>query len=445
MARPNRRDFLCSLGAAVAGAVTVRGSAAPRRKPNVVLFYTDDQGYADLGCFGSKDIRTPHIDALAKAGARLTGYYSAAPVCSPSRAALLTGLTPQRAGVPGNVRAGKDIVGLRGGKVTIAEVCKGQGYATAVFGKWHLGTAKESYPLGQGFDEYLCHHYGCISFYTHIFSWDKRLGPVHDLWRNGTEIHEDGTYMTDIVTREALRFIGEHKGEPFLLYLPYNAPHYPMEAPKKWMDMYEGMETNRRPYAAMITCVDDSVGQIVAKVKELGLLDDTLFVFASDNGPSNEVRTKVNEQGPQPGSSGPYRGGKFSLLEGGIRMPFIAAWKGRIPAGTVSDEPAIAMDILPTVAEAIGAKPPPALEGTSLWPVFRGGTLSERPLFWDRGRQRAVRRGRWKLLLDRNGKAQLHDLQTDPGEKKNLAAEKPDLVKELRALHDQWRATWKRK
>ena len=329
MATIDRRGFLrgvafAAAGAAGVGALRPAVAAPPRRKPNVILFYTDDQGYGDLGCYGSRDIKTPHIDALAASGARLMSYYSAAPVCSPSRAALLTGLSPQRAGVPGNVRAGKDVVGLRGDKVTIAEVCKRQGYATAVFGKWHLGTAKESCPLGQGFDEYLCHHYGCISFYTHIFSWDRRLGPVHDLWRNGEEIHEDGTYMTDIITREALRCIGEHRAELFFLYLPYNAPHYPMEAPKEYLDLYEGLGTNRRPYAAMVTCVDDSIGQIVAKVKELGLLDDTLFLFASDNGPSNEVRTKVKKDGPQPGSSGPFRGSKFSLLEGGIRLPFIA-------------------------------------------------------------------------------------------------------------------------
>ena len=444
MADLARRTFLRSIGVAAAAGLVARGAAAPRRKPNVILFYSDDQGYADLGCFGSRDIRTPHLDALAKAGARLTSYYSAAPVCSPSRAALLTGLTPQRAGVPGNVRAGKNVVGLRGDKVTIAELCKARGYKTAVFGKWHLGTAKESYPLGQGFDEYLCHHYGCISFYTHIFSWDKRLGPVHDLWRNGTEIHEDGSYMTDIITREALRFIAEHKAEPFFLYLPYNAPHYPMEAPKKWMDLYEGMETNRRPYAAMVSCLDDSVGQIVAKIKQLGLLDDTLFVFASDNGPSNEVRTKLDPKGPQPGSSGAFRGSKFSLLEGGIRMPFIAAWKGHIQPGTVSDEPAIAMDVLPTIAEAIGTTPPKDIEGTSLWPVFGGKSLPERPLIWDRGNQRAVRLGRWKLLVLPKRKPELYDLQTDPGERKNLAAEQPELVAKLAALHDQWRKTWKK-
>jgi len=444
MADLARRAFLRSVSLAAAAGFVARGSAAPRRGPNVILFYSDDQGYADLGCFGSRDIKTPHLDALAAAGARLTSYYSAAPVCSPSRAALLTGLTPQRAGVPGNVRAGKNVVGLRGERVTIAEVCRRAGYKTAVFGKWHLGTARQSIPLGQGFDEYLCHHYGCISFYTHIFSWDRRLGPVHDLWRNGTEIHEDGTYMTDIITREALRYVGEHRAEPFFLYLPYNAPHYPMEAPKKWLDLYEGMETNRRPYAAMISCLDDSVGQIVAKVKALGLLEDTLFVFASDNGPSNEVRTKVKKDGPQPGSSGPFRGSKFSLLEGGIRMPFIAAWKGRIRPGTVSDEPAIAMDILPTIAQAIGATPPKDIEGTSLWPVFEGKTLPERPLIWDRGKQRALRLGRWKLLVLPKRKPELYDLQADPGERKNLAAEKPELVAKLAALHDQWRKTWKR-
>jgi arylsulfatase A-like enzyme len=319
---------------------------------------------------------------------------------------------------------------------------KQAGYATAVFGKWHLGTAKQSSPLGQGFNEYLCHHYGCISFYTHIFSWDKRLGPVHDLWRNGQEIHEDGTYMTDIITREALRFIGEKKDVPFFLYLPYNAPHYPMEAPKKWMDLYAGMATNRRPYAAMISCMDDSIGQVVAKVRELGLEDHTLFLFASDNGPSNEVRTKVDPKGPQPGSSGPFRGSKFSLLEGGIRLPCILAAKGHIRPGTVVDAPAIAMDLMPTIADAAGLRPPEGLEGTSLGPIFMGRKLPERPLFWQRGNQRAVRRGRWKLLARGRGKPQLYDLASDPGETKNLAAGKPDLVKELLALHDAWRATW---
>ena len=219
MPATDRRTFLRLLGATALGAAARRLSeAAPEeRKPNVILFYSDDQGYGDLGCYGSKDIQTPHLDALARSGARLTGYYSAAPICSPSRSALLTGLSPQRAGVPSNVRAGKDVVGLPGNRLTIAELLKQQGYATAIFGKWHLGTAKESHPNGQGFGRFFGHLYGCISFYSHIFSWDRRLGPVHDLWRDGQEVHEDGKYMTDLITREALRFLDESKAKPQIL------------------------------------------------------------------------------------------------------------------------------------------------------------------------------------------------------------------------------------
>jgi arylsulfatase A-like enzyme len=446
MESPDRRRFLHWLGgAALAAAAMRRGHAAPEgRKPNVILFYADDLGIGDLGCYGCKDIKTPHLDALAASGARLTNYYSAAPVCSPSRAALLTGLSPQRAGVPTNVRAGKDVVGLPGDRVTIAELLKQQGYATALFGKWHLGTAPESLPTGQGFDEYFGHHYGCISYSTHIFSWDPKLGPVHDLWRNGREVHEDSQYMTDLISRETLRFIGEKKDKPFFLYVAYNAPHYPMEAPKKWMDMYAGMEPNRQPYAAMVSCMDESIGKVVAKVRELGLLDDTLFIFASDNGPSDEARTKVNPEGPRPGSSGPFRGSKFSLLEGGIRMPCIASWKGHIEPGTVSDEPAIAMDVLPTVADVTGAKYPTGLEGRSLWAVLNGGKSRHEALFWESSGQWAARRGEWKLYVPPTGSPQLYNLKDDPGEARDLALDKPDLVKELLALHDQWRATWRR-
>jgi len=448
MGTTDRRTFLRWLGGAALGAAAMRKGLAGRpsqRKPNVVLFYADDLGYGDVGCYGCKDIQTPHLDALAASGVRLTNYYSAAPICSPSRAALLTGLSPQRAGVPGNVRAGKGVVGLRGDRLTIAELLKQQGYATAIFGKWHLGTAKQSHPNGQGFDEFFGHLYGCISFYTHIFSWDRRLGPVHDLWRDGKEVREDGKYMTHLITREALRFLGETKGRPFFLYLPYNAPHYPMEAPKRWLDKYRHLGTNRQPYAAMISCLDDSIGQIVAWVRELGLINATLFIFASDNGPSNEARTKVDKKGPQPGSSGPFRGSKFSLLEGGIRMPCIASWQGRIEPGTVLDEPAIAMDALPTIAGAVGAKCPEGLEGRSHWPDAPGGERPERALFWESCGQRAVRRGRWKLYTRiRKGKPQLYDLQADPGEKKDLAADRPELVKELLALHEKWRATWRK-
>ncbi len=445
MATVARRTFLGRLGGALLGAMAARegrGQAAGR-KPNVILLYADDLGIGDLGCYGCKDIQTPHLDALAASGARLTNYYSAAPVCSPSRAALLTGLSPQRAGVPTNVRAGKDVVGLPGDRVTIAEVLKHQGYATAHFGKWHLGTAPESLPTGQGFDESFGHHYGCISYYSHIFSWDPKLGPVHDLWRNGKEVHEDGQYMTELITREALRFIGEKKDKPFFLYLPYNAPHYPMEAPEKWLKMYEGMEGNRRPYAAMVSCMDDSIGRIIARLRELGLLENTLIIFASDNGPSDEVRTKLDPKGPRPGSTGPFRGSKFGLLEGGIRMPCIASWPGHIEAGTIYDAPAISMDVLPTIATAAGAKCPEGIEGRNH--LADGDGPKERTLFWESGGQRAVRRGDWKLYVPQKGQPQLYDLAADPGETKDLATDKPELARQLLALHDGWRTTWMKK
>ncbi|MFW6107446.1 MAG: sulfatase-like hydrolase/transferase [bacterium] len=435
MPATDRRAFLRWLGASAAGATAlVHAAPEAKRRPSVVLFYSDDQGYADLGCYGSTDIATPNLDRLAAAGARFTDYYSAAPICSPSRAALLTGRSPHAAGVPGNVRAGKDVVGLPGEQVTIAEMLKHAGYRTACFGKWHLGTAPQSHPLGQGFDEFFGHLYGCISYYDHIFSWDRRLGPVHDLWRGKKEVHEDGKYMTDLITREALRFLAQVGDQPFFLYLPYNAPHYPMEAPKKWMELYRHLGTNRQPYAAMVSALDESIGKVVAAVRHIGRADDTLFLFASDNGPSNESRTKVEDQGPMPGSAGPFRGTKFSLWEGGIRMPCIAAWAGHIEPGTVVAEPAIAMDILATIADAAGLEPPEGVEGHSLMPLFAGKGLPQRPLVWRRGNQWAVRLGRWKLLSRRGRKPQLFDLQEDPGEQKDLAGEQPELVERLRGL-----------
>ena len=425
------------------------GAEGPARKPNIILILTDDQGWADLGCYGCRDIATPHIDALAAAGIRLTSEYSAAPVCSPSRAALLTGRIPSRAGIPSNVAAGWNVVGLKAEMPTVAEILKRQGYATAIFGKWHQGTAPQSRPNAKGFDEFFGFLHGCVGYYDHVFRWSGP--PVHDLWRNGEEVHEDGKYLTDLITREALRFIGEHPDKPFFLYLPFNAPHYPMEAPKEWLDKYASLPQNRRPYAAQISCVDDAVGQIVARLGQLGLTNDTLLFFMSDNGPSDEVRTKLDPAGPMPGSAGPLRGTKFQYFEGGIRMPFIAAWPGHIKAGQVSDELAIHMDVLPTAAVAAGAAVPPGIDGLSLWPIFRGAASAHDALYWDV--PPIVRRGRWKLHLPFTKASEkkaaekqaseplLFDLQADPGEEKNLAAAQPDLVKELTELHRKWQAS----
>jgi len=200
------------------------------------------------------------------------------------------------------------------------------------------------------------------------------------------------------------------------------------------------LETNRRPYAAMVSCMDDSIGRIVARLRELGLLENTLILFASDNGPSDEVRTKVDPKGPRPGSSAPYRGDKFSLLEGGIHMPCIASWPGQIDAGITYERPAIAMDVLPTIAAATGARCPDGLEGLNH--LADDEPPLDRSLFWESGGQRAVRRGRWKLFVPQRGEPQLYDLQADPGETRDLAAEHKDLVAELLARHEAWRRTW---
>jgi len=440
----SRRGFLETVGAGAAAMVLAGrapgAEAGPARKPNVILIYADDLGWGDLGCFGAKDIATPNIDAIAAAGIRMTSQYSAAPVCSPSRSALLTGRIPKRAGIPSNVAAGWNVVGLRKEMPIIPELLKREGYATAVFGKWHQGSAPESRPNAKGFDEFFGFLHGCIGYYDHIFKWSGPL--VHDLWRSGEEVHEDGKYFTDLVTREALRFISAKRDGPFFLYLPYNAPHYPMEAPKEWLDKYAGIEPNRRPYAAIVNCMDDSIGRIAARIRELGLADSTLIIFTSDNGPSDEARTKLDPAGPMPGSAGPWRGTKFTYFEGGIRMPLVAAWPGRIKPGQTSDALGIHMDLMPTIAEAAGAAAPPDIDGCSLWPVFRGGESKHEALYWDD--PPVVRRGRWKLIVPRKPAdgPMLFDLQADPGEQNDLAAAKPDVLAELRAMHEKWRASW---
>jgi arylsulfatase A-like enzyme len=455
----NRRKFLKWTGTLSLAPLFSRCSVAPKeeierpdprsRKPNIVLFYTDDMGYSDLGCYGCRDISTPHLDALAASGIRLTHFYTAAPVCGPSRAALLTGKSPQAAGVPTNFRGAPNVTGLKGGEFTIAELLKSGGYVTGLFGKWHLGTAAESLPNAQGFDEFFGHLNGCVHFFDHMYVWNSSIGPFHDLWRNKKEVREDGAYMTDLITRETLSFIDKHREQPFFAYVAYNAPHYPMEAPDRWLRPYDHLEPNRKPYAAMVACLDDSIGQIVGRIRALGLEENTLFIFTNDNGPSDESRTKV-ERGRMPGSSRPFRGVKFSLYEGGIRSPFIAAWKSCIRPGTVSDEPGILTDLFPTLAEAAGLDIPTDVEGKSLWPLLWGDRSPHDHLCWEFNGQRAVRRGRWKLVQPRPGKdgaqakPELYDLETDPEERRNLAKEERYQVESLLALHDRWRKGWKR-
>ena len=414
---------------------------AAARVPNVVIFYADDMGFGDLGCYGCTDIKTPSLDALARAGVRLTNYYSAAPVCSPSRAALVTGRYPQRAGVPGNVSSSPGDAGMPTDEVTLAELAKTRGYATAIVGKWHLGFSPDTQPNAQGFDFFFGHHAGCVDYYSHMFYW--RAPHHHDLYRNRTEVHEEGAYMTELITREATRFIGEHLDEPFLLYVPYNAPHYPMQAPERFRKMYAHLPEPRRGYATLVAGLDESVGLIMNCLRDHGLTRDSLVFFMSDNG--------------RGGSAGPFRSYKFSLFEGGIRMPAIVSWPGTLAQNETRDQLAIAMDVLPTLAKVIGAKLPDdrTIDGRS-WMTFlkdAGAPENHPALFFERAGQHAVRQGKWKIV--RNGLVPtgmskrkklkgedavfLADLEADPGETTNLHRQHPEMVKKLLAMHDAWR------
>ncbi|WP_337177512.1 sulfatase-like hydrolase/transferase [Paludisphaera sp.] len=415
---------------------------APR--PNVVVFLTDDQGYGDLGCYGSKDLRTPNIDRLASEGARFTAWYSAAPVCSASRAALLTGLSPQAAGVPGNVSSYPGQPGMPADRVTIAERLKPLGYATAAVGKWHLGSAPGATPNGQGFDRFFGFFAGCVDNYSHTFYWDAPH--VHDLRRDDREVHEDGTYLTDILTREAVRFVDENRDGPFFLYVAYNLPHYPLQAPRRLVERFAGLpDPSRARYAATLAAVDESVGAVLASLDEHRIADRTMVVFLSDHGATAELRG----DGPI-GDNGPFRGRKFSLFEGGLRVPCIVRRPGVVPAGSTRDQVACSTDLAPTiVAAAGGSAEPGAFEGADLSDVLAADAPSPHAsLAWSSAGQDAAREGRWKLV--RNGRDDqnrpiagpdalfLADLEADPGETRNLAAEHPEVVERLSRIHAEW-------
>lgn len=417
---------------------------APRR-PNVVVFLTDDQGYGDLGCYGSKDLQTPNIDRLATQGVRFTTWYSAAPVCSPSRAALLTGRSPQGAGVPGNVSSYPGEPGLPPEQFTIAERLKPLGYATAAIGKWHLGSAPGATPNGQGFDRFFGFYAGCVDNFSHTFYWDAPH--VHDLRRDDREVHEDGTYLTDIVTRESVRFIDEHRDGPFFLYVAYNLPHYPLQAPQRLVQKFAALPNpSRARYAATLAAVDESVGAVLASLDEHKLADSTLVVFLSDHGATAELRG----DGPV-GDNGLFRGRKFSLFDGGLRVPAIVRRPGVIPSGATREQVACTFDLATTiVAAAGGSAEPGAFEGKDLSAVLAADAPSPHAsLAWSSAGQDAVREGRWKLVRNARDDDKpiagpdalfLADLEADPGESKNLAVEHPEIVERLSKLHAEWAA-----
>lgn len=422
---------------------------AEARQPNVILIYTDDQGSVDVNCYGAKDLITPSLDDLASRGVRFTQFYAAAPVCSPSRAAMLTGRVPQRAGVPGNVSSSHGKAGMPAEQVTIAEMMKEAGYATGHVGKWHLGYTPETMPNGQGFDLSFGHMGGCIDNWSHFFYWQ---GPNrHDLWLNGEHIWRDGEFFPDLMVQQGHEFVERHRDQPFFLYWAINLPHYPLQGTDKWRKRYEHLPAPRRMYNAFVSTMDESIGRLLSKLDELQLRDDTIVIFQSDHGHSHEERTFGGG-----GSAGPYRGAKFSLFEGGIRVPAMISWPGRLPSGEVRNQLATACDWMPTIAELASVKAPDRkIDGLSLVNVIQSpeAPSAHKQFHWQSGGGRtpqwAVRDGDWKLIgnpRDTSNKAPigkgdsrfLVNLAEDVSEMKNLAGEHPEVVSRLEKLHDAW-------
>lgn len=426
----------------------VAAQTAGYARPNVIIIYTDDQGWADVNIYGSKDLYTPNMDALARSGVRFMNFYAAAPICSPSRASLLTGRYPQRAGLATMASSKEGDPGMPGSQYTMGELFKNAGYKTAVIGKWHMGYTPDTEPNAQGFDYAFGFMGGCIDNYSHFFYWD---GPNrHDLWRNGQEVYEPGRYFPDLMVEEAGKFMEANRHVPFFLYWAINNPHYPLQGEKKWLDYYKNLPSPRDKYAASISTMDEKIGALLKKLDALGLRKNTIIVFQSDQGFSTEVRTFGGG-----GSAGPYRGSKFSLFEGGVRVPAFISWPGHIPVNEVREQVSANIDWFPTLAEYCGIKlPDRKIDGLSLAPVIRSSqAVTPHPVFnWQSSGgkdnpQWSVLDGDWKLMHSplEAKKAELNaqgyflvNLKVDPGEKQNVANQHPDIVQKLEAIHNQW-------
>jgi arylsulfatase A-like enzyme len=421
--------------------------AAAPTKPNVLIILADDLGYGELGCQGfTSQIPTPHIDSIAAGGVRFTSGYVSGPYCSPTRAGFMTGRYQTRFGHefnPGPARSADTTFGLSLTETTIADRLKTAGYATGWFGKSHLGYEPPFHPLRRGFDEF----YGFLGgAHSYVNALADSANPILRGVKPTTDI--DG-YTTDAFAREAVAFIDHHKSSPWFCYLAFNAVHAPLEATDKYLSRFADIKDDkRRHFAAMQSAMDDAVGSVLAKIRASGLEENTLIFFFSDNGGPTVQTTSGN---------GPLRGFKSQTWEGGIRVPFMVQWKGRIPAGKVDDRPVIQLDIHPTVLAAAGVatKPEWHLDGVNLLPYLTG-ELAGAPheaLFWRFGPQVAIRAGDWKLVkgvgsagvqgVERSAKsnmegAELYHLGRDIGEKTNLAAEEPGKVKELAAAWDRW-------
>ena len=453
-------------------------------RPNILVIVADDLGYGELGCYGGKDIPTPNIDALAASGTRFTSGYVTAPFCAASRAALLTGRYQTRFGFEFNPIGAKNAapdIGLPANEKTIADRLREAGYATGLVGKWHLGGTAPFHPQRRGFDEFFGflhegHFYvpppwtgvttwlrrktlpdggkgrwtspdGRTVWSTHLNTNEHEYDTDNPLLRSSQPVDEKAN-LTDAFTREACDFIGRHRAQPWFLYLPYNAVHSPMQGADAYMQKFAHIEDiHRRIFAAMLAQLDDSVGIVLAKLRETGREENTLVFFVSDNGgPTKELTS----------SNAPLRGGKGDLWEGGIRVPFIVSWRGKVPAKQVIDVPVTSMDVTATALDVAQIADSPArseskknadknvrttLDGARLLPRLTGQTTAapHDTLYWRVGKKNALRHGDWKLIRD-GGAWQLFNFAADIGETTDLAAKEPARVAELSALWNHWNA-----
>lgn len=425
---------------------------------NVVLLVSDDQGWPDLGCLGLKPIQTPTLDRLAAEGTRATSFYVTWPACTPSRGSLLTGRYPQRNGLYDMVR--NDMVnyghrysadeyavspemtlGLDPKELTIADHLKRSGYVNGVVGKWDMGQARRYLPPQRGFDFFYGHGNNGIDYYTH-----ERYG-IPSLFRGNERTEEDkGTYVTEVFEREAVAFVKEHAGrKPFFLYLPFNAPHGAstlaednggekpgVQAPEEEVAKYRGLvkEEKLARYFAAVTRMDAAIGRVLAAIEAAGETEETIVIFLSDNGGSGN------------GGNAPLRGSKSTMWEGGLRVPFLMKWPGKVPAGKVTDEFLTSLEILPTLLAATGTPAPEGLklDGFDLLPVLRGEMPSPRTeMFWQRRSDVAARVGPWKWVQSAKGEG-LFDLSTDPGEEHDLSTERPEVLERVKGRFAAWQA-----
>jgi len=449
--------LLVSLVASLAwlGMASPQAGAARPRLPNIVIILTDDQGYADVGVFGAKGFTTPNLDRLAREGRRFTNFHVAQPVCSASRAALLTGCYPNRIGIHGALGPSASH-GINRSEMTLAELVKQRGYATAIFGKWHLGHHPEFLPTRHGFDEYFGLPYSNDMWPNHPTAKPGTYPPLPLIeGEQVVQLMPDQTQLTTWYTERAVKFIEKNKDRPFFLYLAHNMPHVPLHV----SDKFKG-KSQQGLYGDVIMEIDWSVGEILRALKNNRLDDQTFVVFTSDNGPWLSY-------GNHAGSAYPLREGKLTSWEGGTREPCIMRWPGQIPAGSVSREPLMTIDLFPTIARLIGAQlPQHKIDGLDVWPIIAGGPKAKNPheayyFYYENNQLQAVTSGRWKLYLPHTYRTlagqpggrdglpapyqprkigtELYDLENDVSETTDVAARHPDVVRRLEALAEKAR------